>query len=54
MLDISKLKTAVRYQNRSKNTNRLAGLTAATYILKWLSKGTPGIKLKQDSTVIYE
>jgi hypothetical protein len=39
MLDISKLKTAAGYQNHSKNTNPLTGLTAATYILKWLSTG---------------
>jgi hypothetical protein len=39
MLDISKLKTAAGYQDHSNNTNRLTGLTATTYILKWLSKG---------------
>jgi hypothetical protein len=38
MLDISKLKAA-GYPNHSNNTNRLTGLTAATYFLKWLSKG---------------
>ena len=46
MLDISKLKATVRYQNHSKNTNRLSGLAAATYILKWLSKGTPGDQIE--------
>ena len=35
MLNLSKLKTAT-YQN---NNSRLTGLTAAAYILKWLSKG---------------
>ncbi|HET7285754.1 MAG TPA: hypothetical protein VFI70_13810 [Nitrososphaeraceae archaeon] len=35
MLNLSRLKTAT-YQN---NNSRLTGLTAAAYILKWLSKG---------------
>lgn len=35
MINFSRLKTA-EYQN---NNNRLTGLTAATCILKWLSKG---------------
>ncbi len=35
MINFSKLKTA-EYQN---NNSPLTGLTAATYILKWLSKG---------------
>jgi hypothetical protein len=39
MLDLSKLKTAAGHQNDSNNINRLTGLTAATYILKCLSKG---------------
>jgi hypothetical protein len=38
MLDLSKLKTA-GHKNHSNNINRLTGLTAATYILKCLSKG---------------